>query len=271
MTSGEQSYGFTIIEVLIVLAIGLGLLLAVIYYMSSDQNQTEFDTGLRQIYSQLQNINLDVSEGNYPTNSANVCTEEDDANPQFGTTPSNIGANLGCVFIGKVIQFMPNGSNATKYYVYSIVGNQFAAVGSPNPPSNLLAYDPIVLNSNSSATDPPAGTQTVNLPNDFSVSKVGGPVGPGLIGFFNTSPSISSNGSIGNEMVFLPQGADLTSYTAVTTYINGDLPSEYNTNASNVVKVCFKSSLEPNQFGVITFQAQNDSSNITLSYASSCP
>src|ERR1019366_4598770 len=100
-------------------------------------------------------------------------------------------------------------------------------------------------------------------------SVVGGlPTGPGLIGFFIPPPLITTNSSLSNEIVFIPQNPDDLSSSGAVNDINSD--SAYDINPSYDIVVCFKSSLETNQVGLITFQAINDLSNISLSYSQHC-
>ena len=58
--------GFTVIEVMIVLAVTGLLFISSVALISGKQNQTAFDQSIRQIQSQIQQIINEVSIGFYP-------------------------------------------------------------------------------------------------------------------------------------------------------------------------------------------------------------
>lgn len=278
MNSGLGTEGFTIIEVIIVLAIGTFLFVAAAATFTTDQHQTEFDTAARQIFSQLQSISSDVQNGSYPSDTNYSCTSSS-GTLSFTQQSQSEGTNYGCVYVGMAIQFEPSGANS-KYYVYSLAGDQFAT-GTLSPPS-AFPYSSTVLESTASGISyPPPGAQAVTLPDQFVVSKItysGNPSGTGsdIIGFYNQqASSLLTNSSIANQVFVMPEAANISSQKAVTD-LNSDVSgkglSQYNTNISSPVTVCLTSPLEHNQQVNISFANQSNSSNLTLSYGygSSC-
>ena len=194
MNSGREPLGFTIIEVLIVLAIGSFLFIAAAAALTGDQKQTEFDTGARQIFSQLQSVSSNVQNGNYSKNTNYTCTTLNSNAPVFSNSQKSEGSNYGCVYIGEAIQFSPSG-NSSLYYIYSLVGDQFGS--GLNPPTLPFPYSATVLDSTpvvASSTYPPPGTQVFSLPDQFVVSKITYPSNPSgdsndIIGFYNVQSS----------------------------------------------------------------------------------
>jgi prepilin-type N-terminal cleavage/methylation domain-containing protein len=168
MNSGSEPRGFTIIEVLIVIAISSFLLVAAILAMTSDQNQTEFDTGARQIFSQLQSLSSDVQNGNYASNPQYSCVSTS-GSPSFTSPPAPEGTNFGCIYMGKAMQFNPT-QNASFYYVYSLVGDQFGA--NLSTPSAFPASATVLDSVPTPSSYPPPGTQVIDLPDQFVVSKI---------------------------------------------------------------------------------------------------
>ena len=272
MNSGREPEGFTIIEVLIVLSIGAFLFVAAAATFTGDQHQTEFDTAARQIFSQLQSISSDVQNGNYSTNASYSCTSSS-GTLSFTSQSSSEGTNLGCVYVGKAIQFNPSSANRSYYYVYSLVGDQFTT-GTLSPPA-AFPYSSTVLNSTTVSSYPPLGTQVVNLPDQFVVSKItysGSPSGSSndIIGFYNQqTTSLTTNSSLSNQIFVIPESSNVSSSKAVAD-LNGDTTGtslgQYNTNITSQVTVCFTSYLEPNQVVNIAFTNQSNSSNLTLNY-----
>ncbi len=139
---GSQPQGFTIIEVMIFLAVSGLIFVSALTLMSGKQNRTEFSTGIDQLTSKLQSILGNVANGYYATGMQNFsCT----ANPSSNTKPTlsqavvnDRGTNKGCIFLGEVLQFDPQINNPDgQYYIsYPVVGNEFV-VGATSPPPDV--------------------------------------------------------------------------------------------------------------------------------------
>ncbi|HUC78952.1 MAG TPA: prepilin-type N-terminal cleavage/methylation domain-containing protein [Candidatus Saccharimonadales bacterium] len=279
MNSGNQPHGFTIVEVLIVLALASFLFVAVVAAMNGDQNQTEFDTGARQIYSQLQSLSSDVQNGNYPVENISCTSLGSNGKPTFSTqiqTPA--GTNFSCVYVGKAIQFNPSSTSAY-YYVYSLVGDQFSNNSDlnlppafPNDSATVLGYGGLPVNY------PPLGTQIIDLPDHFVISKISYSGNPNdsnfVIGFYNAQTAkFINNSSLGNQLFIIPLIPFASSQTAVSDLSNdkvGTTDNDYNIDPSSTVDVCFSSSLEPKQVVNISFENQSNSNNLVLSYGTIC-
>jgi prepilin-type N-terminal cleavage/methylation domain-containing protein len=119
--------GFTIVEVLIVLAVTGILFVSAITIFSGKQGKTEFNQSINDIQNQLNQTINEVAAGNYPDPSSAKC----EANPStgiidFGTAASTTqGASTGCIFLGKVVHFVkPTNGDNQQYYVYTLAGAQ---------------------------------------------------------------------------------------------------------------------------------------------------
>lgn len=275
MNSGHSPHGFTIIEVLVVLSLASFLFVAAAMAMNGDQKQTEFDTGARQIYTELQSLSTDVQNGLYTTNNSITC-ENVSGSPYFVLGTQNQGTNFGCVYVGKAIQFNPSSTKSAFYYVYSLVGNQFSGT-SLNPPLPFPQSAKVLasVGSGVSGNFPPEGTQVIGLPDQFTVSKItysGNPIGGinDVIGFYNIQTSnLMSNSSLGNNLFIIPTEASASSNAI--SYINGDkvvngVIGGYNINPNGSVVVCLSSPLEPREFVQISFMGKSDSTNLLLNY-----
>jgi prepilin-type N-terminal cleavage/methylation domain-containing protein len=125
-----QNEGYTILEVMIVIAISASMFLFVSVTFSGRQQQVQFTQAVRDFDSSLNDIVNDVSTGYFPKNDTRTCElTVVDPRPEFNTVaPSDLGANDDCVSIGKVIQFSPQFSpaldNDNDQYlnVYSVAG-----------------------------------------------------------------------------------------------------------------------------------------------------
>ena len=114
--------GFTIIEVMIVLAVSGMLFISAAVMISGRQNQTAFDQAIQQVQSQVQQTLNEVSTGYYPNKSDFSCTAG--AQPSLSAIASNQGTNTGCIFLGKAIQFSISGTDPERFAVYTIAGLQ---------------------------------------------------------------------------------------------------------------------------------------------------
>jgi prepilin-type N-terminal cleavage/methylation domain-containing protein len=275
MNSGNLPHGFTIIEVLVVLGLSSFLFVAAAMAMNGDQKQTEFDTGARQIYTQLQSLSSDVQNGLY--NNSSIYCSDSSGSPVFSTGSQNIqGTNFGCVYVGKAIQFNPSAANSSFYYVYSLVGNQFSDTSLDPPPAFPISARVLAsVGAGVSSSFPPQGTQVVSLPDQFTVSSVVYSRNPkgvinDIVGFYNTETSnLLSNSSLGNQLFVIPTKAS-ASATAISD-LNSDNVSpgtenSYDISPTGALEVCFASPLEPSEFVKISFESQSDSTNLLLSY-----
>jgi len=156
--------GFTIIEVMIVLAVSGLILASAAALFSGRQNKTEFAVAANQFQTEIQAIINDAGDGYNPTGSTQYeynfqCSGNTSAPPTFNSDSSHPrqGSNgplsssspIGCIFLGKVMDFGIGSPKSSQINVYSIVGDQ----DEPNtsiPAEGILDSDPILL-ANTSA------------------------------------------------------------------------------------------------------------------------
>lgn len=150
--------GYTIVEVMVFLAISGFMFIIAATFVSGKQSRAEFKQGMNDINTQVQQVINDVSNGFYPSNSNFSCVANGFSGVSISSGSSTMqGANQGCVFMGKVIQFGINGSNGVNYGIYTVAGNQFAnGTASGNPPSSFAEAMP-------KAIDNSAGGNVTNI------------------------------------------------------------------------------------------------------------
>jgi len=127
MNGGKRpAFGYTIIEVLIVLAVSGVLFGVAATAVSGKQQKTAFRTGVYEMAARVQGIIDDVTNGKY-SDIPLTCT----GNPPTITTAASDqqGKNRGCVFLGKAV-FFPATAKST-YQVYSVAGNRLNGSGKP--------------------------------------------------------------------------------------------------------------------------------------------
>src|SRR5690242_788053 len=120
---GEKRTGYTIVEIMIFLAISGLMFVIATSFLSGRQASAEFRQSMEDINANLSQIINDVGNGYYPTNNSFKCTTTGQT-LDFSSTATTQGSNTGCVFMGKIVQFAPSGTDRATYRVYSIAGRQ---------------------------------------------------------------------------------------------------------------------------------------------------
>lgn len=118
--------GYTIVEVMIFLAVSGGLLISASALISGRQERTRFTQSVVALEQELQDTFNDVSTGYFPSGEDFTCSVVGVAAAamiDFEPAASEQGSNSGCIFLGKLIE-LPVGTS--KYNSYSMVGLQQA-------------------------------------------------------------------------------------------------------------------------------------------------
>ncbi len=187
----RQPLGYTIVEVMIVLAIsGLMFVLAA-GFISGKQAQTSFSAGSNEFRAAVQSVANEVVSGQY-------------SDVDFGCTVTGMGAtavitiadtgsagknkNSDCVFIGKLLRF--NDGGTSKYAVYPLAASRA---------TTTLADTMAIISS-----VPPAKvtlTRHLLVPQNLDVTKLtvtddsGATVDAHAVGFAQSIPGIDSDGN----------------------------------------------------------------------------
>lgn len=138
MSGGKNRYqtGYTIIEVMIFLAVSGFMFVLAASFISGKQAEVDFRQSMNNINSKLNGIINQVSNGENPTY-ANLKCVGSSSGPQIGSGSQTQGTNggqpgsnySGCIYLGEVLQFNVDG-DSTKYNTYVIAANQHDGFGS---------------------------------------------------------------------------------------------------------------------------------------------
>ncbi len=212
--------GFTIIEVMIFLAISGFTFLIAASFINGKEAQAEFTTGMNSSNSVIRTMINNVADGNYPL-SASVflsCNISSGA-PVIGLT-SVPTTTPGCTLIGKVIAPETNGDNSL-YSIYSVAGCQFFANNSCTtsqglPPTTLTQEQPTVASSL---------TQSNNWPGGLTISKLllingANTQSIGAFGVFSSLPQNSGGVLVSGAQSV---GAVFVNYTQLSTNTNSSI------------------------------------------------
>lgn len=136
MNGGNSPLGYTIIEVMIVLAVSGTMFLIAANFISGKQGRTSFTAGVNETASRIQDVIEQVNDGHY-TDKGLTCTAGTPPTFAVSATPQQ-GANEQCVFLGKLMHF-EQGTTPNDYEVFSLAGNRLSAGA---PAVTLAAADP---------------------------------------------------------------------------------------------------------------------------------
>lgn len=258
MKTGLNEAAYTIIEVLIVLAVTTTLLFAVMLLISGQQGKTEFTQAMNDIQAELNDVINNVSTGYYANNNNVKCAAVGGA-PVFTSAVTQEGSNKDCVFMGRAVQFAVSG-NASSYNVYDVAGVRLTAAG--QQPQTLVQASPRAI----APPTPNDGntTQQKSLQYGLQAAKMyytqGVDTPINTIVFMSTLAPVSAGGDLvsGTQQVELrpvnvvadiSNGATDKSASAAVTNINN--PNNLSVIPTGGVTICFNSA-GSNQSGIIT-------------------
>lgn len=116
--------GYTIVEVMIVLAVSGVLMVGAIVAFQGQQGRTFFSQTLFDLASRIQSDASDVSSGVYNDATNYGCSVSSPLTPPVLTAGGT--SNSGCLFLGKAVQVDKDNSNL---YVYTVLGHRQDSAG----------------------------------------------------------------------------------------------------------------------------------------------
>lgn len=281
--------GYTIFEVMIFLAISSVILVSALLLVGGQQQKTEFTQAIRDIDSSIRDVMNDVASGVYNNTGNFRCQADNSGNPPvISSGADQQGANVSCIYIGKVLQFGPS-SGPEDFNVFSVAGRQFlGAPISSRLTAHLTEAKPMPIAPSSSS---PGGVDSTDynkldygltIKDNSDAAHLGmsydngaGSQAIGAFGFFTnfvTYPDGSSNPESGRQFTdiwVIPGSAYGDSATVVADKIIdigglGIPGADAFKNPVNGVTLCFRSA-GTNQYGKITIGDNNQRLATTLS------
>lgn len=130
--------GYTIIEVIIVMAVTGALFAGVVLMFNGKQATIEFTQAVRDYEAQIQAVASDVATGTYSTGTFNCMASGPSVSFSVGANLS--GTNLGCIFLGKIITTADNNAD-----IFTLAGRQYKFVDNVTDVENLAEAGPKVV------------------------------------------------------------------------------------------------------------------------------
>jgi prepilin-type N-terminal cleavage/methylation domain-containing protein len=219
----KASKGYTIIEVLMVLAVSSTLLFAAIAVFKGQQDETEFSQAVQDLNSKLINYSGQISSGAAPDSGDYQCVSGGNKPPSFTVGPGQIGGRSGCIFLGRAVQVVSIGGN--KLNIYTVIGNQYDPSGATV--TNITNANPTVVTISTGGVN----SQLLNVLNDTytlgggaTIKNVsltpGGPSSAVTMAGIYTDLNGSVTSSVGNLQLDLI-GYNLGSSSSVKTCVEG--------------------------------------------------
>lgn len=195
--------GFTIIEVMTVLAISGVMLIGAVSLVQTQNVRSQFSQSISDLDSKLNKYITDLHSAVDETAEAFKCTGYNPAIGNLNTRPivasgsNGVGGNGDCLFLGKAFQVNPgaSGGNDNNVYVYTVVGNRLmaGAGGTIVPADSFHDSNPEPAFSLNDSFAIPLSLRVTK--SSFAGSSYGGSSQPAsnMAGFYN---SLDSTGAI---------------------------------------------------------------------------
>ncbi len=138
MRGGNKYSGYTIIEVLIVLAISSFMFVIASQFISGKAADTSFRTGVNEMASRIQDAIDQVNSGQFSDVNIKCQVIENIVTASLDNTGSQ-GTNSPCVFVGKYMSFT---NDSSTYTVDTLAGKR---MNGANPSATLAAISPTAV------------------------------------------------------------------------------------------------------------------------------
>ncbi len=163
---GFSARGYTVIEVMIVLAVTGILFSAAVLLFHGQQAKTSLSQNLYDLASKLQSYANEVNSGVYSGGQNYSCSISNGKASLAASGSNTQGSNYNCLFLGRVVQLIPD-SNII--YVYTVIGNRNVYNGANDTgrtASQLEDTNPQIATSGGSMVL----VDTYSLPGDITIS-----------------------------------------------------------------------------------------------------
>jgi len=123
----KKQTGYTILEVLIFLAVSSLMFVSAMRAINGRQKQVQFTQSIQEFDAKIKDLINDVTTSYYPTNETVNCIVDNGGEVVIGKseTPQELGTNDDCIYVGKVIHFQSNGDD-TAMRIYAMAGKRYS-------------------------------------------------------------------------------------------------------------------------------------------------
>jgi len=192
--------GYTIVEVMVVLAVSSIIFLAVVTMFNGKQNRTQFSQAMQDIKSQVNSMLNEVGDSVF-ANANNYDCSTATGKPVLSNaaSPGN-GKNSDCVYLGKAVRVGGDpDKDLNQFVIYTVLGTRTDSTGSITTfkVDNFEDANPTVIAGTSSD---PNLTESYDFPFGVTVKSAHEDTDPGtetdLMGFYNGQQGANQQGSL---------------------------------------------------------------------------
>jgi hypothetical protein len=206
MNSRGGFSGYTIVEVMMFLAVSGLLFVFATRAINGQRQRTEFNVAIRAFQSDIENIINDGRDGYYPATDIG-CTKNASNVPEFTLGSGTQGQNIDCIMIGKALEFE---TDSSEYYLHTLAGARTRADGSNV--ETLAEANPRLISFNTSGYSCVPICESKDLKNGLEVTRL------------LSSPTSGSPHTPVRAMLLLSSiSSSSTSSNINTLWINGTL------------------------------------------------
>ena len=250
MKGGKQPLGYTIVEVMIVLAVSGVMFIIAANFVSGKQAKIAFNQGVNTMASNIQSTIEDAVDGRYSDIPINCAVNGAGSRYlSFSTAGGGQGSRQSCVYLGKLYHFVVNRpgtpDNRNNYEIFDLAG---AKLSPSNGPLTLLSQSALTTITPQTGTAVTDFTFSGVIPQNLLVTgmKVDGTSGIYDFGFvqgFGLTTSAPGSYSSGSQTVSMIAnknvGADLTTFSVATVNSgNGAHVNEATVTTVQTVIIC---------------------------------
>lgn len=264
-----KNKGFTIVEVMIVLAITGILFFSATVLIGGRANKTQFQQSINDAVAQIRQTLNEVSTGYYANLGNFKCQNISNA-LTLTSGSAGQGSNSGCIFLGKAMQFGVKNTDPQQYNTFAVAGLQLDSSG--NEVTTYTDAKPAVIYPSTAQPNSPNDVTADSFQYGLTVSKMyynGNTANNiGAVAFLSTLGSYSGTDlqSGAQKITVVPvTGTSLNDTTAnAANVINTNLVSSSAISLTNGVQICFDSG-STNQSGLVTIAGNGQQFSVTLS------
>jgi type II secretory pathway pseudopilin PulG len=238
----RKTAGFTIVEVMIVMAVTGALFVSVALTMSGKQRKAEFFQATNDIHAVVQQTINEVSAGFYPSKDDFRCVQTAGPAITIMSAAGQRGTNQSCVFLGKVMYFGQNplGDQET-FNTFSIAGLRSATTLASAAPT--VVQNGVVDTTASAFLKYGLSVRSVKY-NDVVGDAAANDVSIGAVAFMTAAGETDTAGNYKSgsqrvDLVPVPGTALNRTKANMITDINTYLKTASVVNPRNGVKICF--------------------------------
>jgi prepilin-type N-terminal cleavage/methylation domain-containing protein len=191
MKGGKEPLGYTIVEVLIVLAVSGLMFVIAANFINGKQQRTAFSQGVNEMASRIQGVINQVKDGQY-SDIPQGCEFTGGVTSFDYTDPTTQGKNAQCVFLGKIIHLRKE-DKPSDYEVLSLAGGRADINGKAI--TSLPAADPKVIGS---LIDDQTVPQQLEIRNVTGRDENNAPFQSFAVGFFQGQGTVNDTGDLTN-------------------------------------------------------------------------